>query len=257
MIDTHSHIYSEEFNDDRAAVIERARAAGVSKIFMPNIDVDTIDAMFEVESSYPDYCFSMMGLHPTSVKKNFEEDLAIIKRWLDKREFIGVGEIGIDLYWDKTYINQQIVAFEEQVKWAKEMGLPVVIHSRDSFSEVFSVIDKLWDKNLKGVFHSFTGNQSDAKHILEYGTFFMGLNGVLTFKNSNLREVIKEVPLNRLIIETDAPYLTPVPFRGRRNEPSYVKYVCTQLSEVFKTDMGSVDSVTTQNAEELFLTPIK
>lgn len=257
MIDTHSHIYSEEFNDDRAAVIERARAAGVSKIFMPNIDVDTIDAMFEVESSYPDYCFSMMGLHPTSVKKNFEEDLAIIKRWLDKREFIGVGEIGIDLYWDKTYINQQIVAFEEQVKWAKEMGLPVVIHSRDSFSEVFSVIDKLWDKNLKGVFHSFTGNQSDAKHILEYGTFFMGLNGVLTFKNSNLREVIKEVPLNRLIIETDAPYLTPVPFRGRRNEPSCVKYVCTQLSEVFKTDMGSVDSVTTQNAEELFLTPIK
>ncbi len=252
MIDSHSHIYSEEFNNDRDAVIDRAHTAGVSKVLMPNIDIESIEAMLEVEDNYPDYCFSMMGLHPTSVTENFEKDLAVVKNWFDRRRFIGVGEIGIDLYWDKTFLNQQTVAFEEQVKWAKEMSLPVVIHSRDSFAEVFSVIDKLWDENLKGVFHSFTGDEDDVKHILEYGTFYIGINGVLTFKNSNLREVIKDIPLNRLIIETDAPYLTPVPFRGKRNEPSYVQFVCRQLSEVLKTEVSVVDSITTQSAEELF-----
>ncbi len=252
MIDSHSHIYSKEFNNDRDAVIDRAHTAGVSKVLMPNIDIESIEAMLEVEENYPDYCFSMMGLHPTSVTENFEKDLSVVKSWFDRRKFIGVGEIGIDLYWDKTFLNQQTVAFEEQVKWAKEMSLPVVIHSRDSFAEVFSVIDKLWDENLKGVFHSFTGDEDDVKHILEYGTFYIGINGVLTFKNSNLREVIKDVPLNRLIIETDAPYLTPVPFRGKRNEPSYVQFVCRQLSEVFKTEVSVVDSITTQSAEELF-----
>ncbi len=257
MIDTHSHIYSEEFNDDRDTVIERARVAGVSKILMPNIDLDSIDVMLDVEGKYPGYCFSMMGLHPTSVKENFEEDLSIIKSWFDKRKFIGVGEVGIDLYWDKTFLNQQIIAFEEQVKWAKDLNLPVVIHSRDSFPEVFSVIDKLWDENLKGVFHSFTGTEEDAKHILDYKTFYMGLNGVLTFKNSNLREVIRNSPLEKLLIETDAPYLTPVPFRGKRNEPSYVQYVCRQLSEVFETDESVVDEITTKNTEKLFFTPDK
>ncbi len=257
MIDTHSHIYSEEFNDDRDTVIERARAAGVSKILMPNIDLESIDSMLEVENRYPGYCFSMMGLHPTSVKENFEDDLAVVKNWFDKREFIGVGEIGIDLYWDKTFLSQQMIAFEEQVKWAKERNLPVVIHSRDSFTEVFSVIDKLWDENLKGVFHSFTGTEDDAKHILEYGSFYMGLNGVLTFKNSNLREVIKNTPLEKLLIETDAPYLTPVPFRGKRNESSYVKYVCQKLAEVFDVEEEVVDSMTTKSAKELFFTPIK
>jgi len=252
MIDTHSHIYSEEFNDDLDSVIERARAAGVSKILMPNIDLESIDSMLETESSYSGYCHSMMGLHPTSVNENFEKDLAVIKSWFDKREFIGVGEIGIDLYWDKTFLNQQMIVFEEQVKWAKELSLPVVIHSRDSFPEVFSVIDKLWDENLRGVFHSFTGSEDDAKHILEYGTFYMGLNGVLTFKNSNLREVIKNASLEKLLIETDAPYLTPVPFRGKRNESSYVKYVCEKLAEVFGVEKEVVDSVTTKSAEKLF-----
>ncbi len=252
MIDTHSHIYSEEFNDDLDSVIERARTVGVSKILMPNIDLESIDSMFEVEDKYPGYCHSMMGLHPTSVKENFEDDLAVVRNWFDKRDFIGVGEIGIDLYWDKTFLSQQMIAFEEQVKWAKERNIPVVIHSRDSFQEVFSVIDKLWDKKLKGVFHSFTGTEYDAKHILEYGTFYMGLNGVLTFKNSNLREVIKNAPLEKLLIETDAPYLTPVPFRGKRNESSYVKYVCQKLAEVFDVEEEVVDSMTTQSAEKLF-----
>ncbi len=252
MIDTHSHIYSEEFDDDRDEIIERARSVGVSKVLMPNIDIDSINIMLDVENRYPGYCYSMMGLHPTSVKESFEEELEVIHNWFEKKKFIGIGEIGIDLYWDKSFLNQQLVAFKEQVKWAKKFDLPIVIHSRESFKEVFSVIDKLWDSNLRGVFHSFTGNEKDVKHILEYGTFSIGLNGVLTFKNSNLREVVKVASIDKLLIETDAPYLTPMPYRGKRNEPSYVKYVCKQLADVFGIEEKDADLITTQNAEQMF-----
>ena len=256
MIDTHSHIYLEDFDADRDEVIRRAKETGVSEILMPNIDVESIEAVLRVEDDYPGYCYSMMGLHPTSVGKDFEKQLNEVSRQFDKKKFIGIGEIGIDLYWDKTYLEQQLLAFEEQVKWAKKFSLPVVIHSRNSFPEVFSVIDKLWDKDLRGVFHSFTGTEKEIGHILDYSTFYVGLNGVLTFKNSRLREVIKNVPVEKVLLETDAPYLTPVPFRGKRNEPSYVKYVCRQLAEVFGIDELQADAVTTYNARKLFFSSL-
>ncbi len=252
MIDTHSHIYLEEFDDDRNEVIARAGEAGIEKVLMPNIDVSSIDAMISVEENNPGFCYSMMGLHPTSVDAGFEKELETIRSWFDKRDFVGVGEIGIDLYWDKTYAEQQIVAFEEQIKWAKEKGLPVVIHSRDSFPEVFKVVDKLWEENLKGVFHSFTGTEKDLEHILGYKNFFVGLNGVFTFKNSRLRDFIKKAPLSRIVLETDAPYLTPVPFRGKRNEPSYVKYVNSHLAQVYGISEEEADKITTENAQRLF-----
>jgi len=252
MIDTHSHIYLEDFDDDRKDVILRAENAGISKILMPNIDSGSIDAMMMVEKENPGYCFSMMGLHPTSINAGFEKELEVITGWFEKGTFAGVGEIGIDLYWDKTYLEQQLVVFEEQVKLAKKLGLPVVIHSRDSFPEVFSVIDKLWDNDLKGVFHSFTGTEKDLEHILDYKTFFVGLNGVLTFKNSNLRDFIAKASLEKIVVETDAPYLTPVPYRGKRNEPSYVKYVCVHLAQVFSVDVRDIDKITSDNAEKLF-----
>ncbi len=252
MIDTHSHIYLEDFDDDRKEVVVRAKEAGLSKILMPNIDSESIDAMLKVEEENPGYCYSMMGLHPTSVNDGFEKELETVTDWFGKRSFAGVGEIGIDLYWDKTYLEQQIVAFEEQVKLAKKLGLPVVIHSRDSFPEVFSVIDKLWDADLKGVFHSFTGTEKELEHILDYKTFYVGVNGVLTFKNSNLRDFIAMAPLERIVLETDAPYLTPVPYRGKRNEPSYVKYVSIHLAQVLGIDERDIDEITTGNAEKLF-----
>lgn len=252
MIDTHSHIYLEDFDNDRKEVITRAENAGVSKILMPNIDSESIDAMMRVEEENPGYCFAMMGLHPTSVNTGFEKELEIVTDWFEKRTFAGVGEIGVDLYWDKTYLEQQLVVFDEQVRLAKKLGLPVVIHSRDSFPEVFSVIDKLWDEDLKGVFHSFTGTEKDLEHILDYKTFYVGLNGVLTFKNSNLRDFIEKASLEKIVVETDAPYLTPVPYRGKRNEPSYVKYVCFHLAQVFGIDVRDVDKITSDNAERLF-----
>jgi len=252
MIDTHSHIYLEEFNDDRDEVVKRAKDAGITKILLPNIDVSSIGAMLGVEEENPGYCFSMMGLHPTSVNAGFENELETVSDWFNKRKFVGVGEVGVDLYWDKTFRAQQLIAFEEQVKWAKEKKLPVVIHSRDSFPEVFSVVDKLWDNDLKGVFHSFTGTEKELDHILEYRNFFVGLNGVFTFKNSDLRDFIKKAPIDRIVLETDAPYLTPVPFRGKRNEPAYVKYVCSHLAKVYGISDKEADEITTKNAERLF-----
>jgi len=252
MIDTHSHIYLDDFESDRPEVIERAKNAGVTKVLMPNIDAGSIDAMLKTEKEAPGYCLPMMGLHPTSVKEDFETELEQVIKRFGERNFIAVGEVGIDLYWDKTFKEQQITVFEEQVKLAKELSVPVVIHSRDSFPEVFSVIDRLWDENLKGVFHSFTGNENELRHVLDYGSFYIGLNGVLTFKNTNLREVIKITSPEKILLETDAPYLTPVPFRGKRNEPSYVKYVCETVARVYGISVKEADEITTGNADELF-----
>ena len=252
MIDTHTHIYLEEFNGDRNDVISRAKGEGVEKVLLPNIDSASIEPMLKLEAENPGFCFSMMGLHPTSVDAGFEKELETVFDWFEKRDFIGVGEVGIDLYWDKTYKEQQMIAFEEQIKLAKKYAVPVVIHSRNSFPEVFSVVDRLWDENLKGVFHSFTGTEKELDHILEYKNFYMGLNGVFTFKNSNLRHFITKAPLERIVLETDAPYLTPVPFRGKRNEPSYVKYVCVHVAGVYGIDTSEADEVTTRNAERLF-----
>lgn len=252
MIDTHSHIYSSEFDEDRLAVIERAKQIGVSKILLPNVDADTIEIMHQLESKHPGYCFAMMGVHPTSINADYQKALDLVERHLNNRDYIAIGEIGIDLYWDKTYIKEQMKAFEQQIIWAKERRLPIVIHCRDAFPEVFEVVEKQMDENLKGVFHSFTGTEHDAKRILSYKNFMLGINGVVTFKNTHLREVVEQIPLSKLVLETDAPYLAPVPKRGKRNEPAYIEKVADTIACVHQKSLKEVKEQTTINAMALF-----
>jgi len=252
MIDTHSHIYLPDFDEDRQAVVEEARSAGVEKILMPNVDGTSIRPMFAVEEMYPGYCYAMMGLHPTSVKGDFEEQLANVKHWLGQRDFIAIGEIGIDLYWDKTWEREQREVFRTQVDWAKEKGIPVVIHVRDAFDAVFQELDKVCDDKLKGVFHSFSGNTDQLHKALEYPGFMLGINGIVTFKNAQLDKVLKEADPERLITETDAPYLAPVPFRGKRNQPAYMAYTLEKLAGIFDVSREEMDAITTRNARQLF-----
>ncbi len=252
IIDTHSHIYSTQFNDDRDAMIQRAFDAGVDTILMPNIDVDSITPMLEIEDKYPRNCISMMGLHPTSVDENYKDQLKAMEAWFDKRKFCAVGEVGIDLYWDKTFLSQQIDSFKTQIMWARKYQLPIVMHVRDAFDEIFQVLNNENLDGITGVFHSFSGNAEQAQKALSYGCFKLGIGGVLTFKNANLGDVIKKHGLNHLVLETDAPYLTPVPYRGKRNEPLYLKYVTTKLADLFGTSEEEVERITTQNAKQLF-----
>ena len=252
IIDTHAHIYATQFNDDRDAMIQRAFEARVNTILMPNIDIDSITPMLAIEDSYPGKCISMMGLHPTSVDENYKDQLKIMEAWFEKRKFCAVGEVGIDLYWDKTFLSQQIDAFKTQILWAKKYQLPIVMHVRDAFDEIFQVLDSVSLDGITGVFHSFSGNADQAQKALDYGCFKLGISGVVTFKNANLGDVIKKHGLNHLVLETDAPYLTPLPFRGKRNEPSYLKYVTVKLAELFETGQEEVEEITTQNALKLF-----
>ena len=252
IIDTHSHIYSEQFDEDREEMIERAFESGVEYILMPNVDVDSIKPMFEIEDKYPNRCVSMMGLHPTSVAKDYKEQLGAMKNWLGKRKFCAIGEVGIDLYWDKTYIKEQIDAFKTQLDWAIQYKLPVVIHAREAFDEIFEVLDKTDLTGLTGVFHSFTGNLGQARKVLSYGCFKLSVSGVVTFKNSGLDKVVGKLKLEDLVLETDAPYLTPTPFRGKRNEPSYTNYIATKLAEIFEVTEEDVKSITTANSKKLF-----
>ncbi|MCT4587928.1 MAG: TatD family hydrolase [Carboxylicivirga sp.] len=252
MIDTHSHIYLSEFDEDRNDVIERAKNTGIEAVLLPNVDGETIEAMHQLESANQGFCHAMMGVHPTSVKADYQEALKEVKEYLDKRSYIAVGEIGIDLYWDKTFRQEQMQAFEQQIVWAKELKIPIVIHCRDAFREVFEVVDKQMDDNLKGVFHSFGGGIEEAKRVLNYQTFMLGINGVVTFKNTNLRETLKEVPLNKLVLETDAPYLAPVPKRGRRNEPAYLGRIAETIALAHNVSVDEVKKQTTANAKQLF-----
>ncbi len=252
MIDTHSHIYLDEFNNDRDQVIQRARQNGIEAIFMPNIDLTTIQPMLSLTTQYPGYCLPMMGLHPTSVKDDYQKTLQHIMAWFDQFNFAAVGEIGIDLYWDKTFRNEQIVVFEEQLVKAKSLGLPVVIHCREAFKDVFTSIEKHLDHQLKGVFHSFSGSPLDAARIVEYDTFMIGINGIVTFKNSSITESAKVIPLNRLVVETDAPFLAPVPHRGRRNEPAFVTEIARCLGRIHGIDYHEMEQITTANARQLF-----
>lgn len=252
MIDTHSHIYSTEFDDDRGAMIDRAKARGVDAIYMPNIDGESVESMLALERDFPGYCIPMMGLHPTSVKENYREELAVVEQWLRKRNFIAIGEIGIDLYWDKTFINEQIEVFEAQLALAQELNLPVVIHSRDSFNEIYASLDKMMDKPLRGIFHSFTGTAEDVKRIDEYGTFMFGINGIVTFKNSSILEAVKLIPTHKVVSETDAPYLAPVPYRGKRNEPAYVHNILLKLAEVYGLEYDEIQRITVDNARRIF-----
>jgi len=252
VIDTHSHIYLSEFDEDRDAVIERAQRIGVEKILLPNVDGETIAPMHQLERKFTGFCHSMMGIHPTSITADYESKLQEVKKHLDSRGYIAVGEIGIDLYWDKTFRNEQMEAFERQIIWAKEKKIPIVIHSRDAFAEVFEVVEKQLDDNLSGVFHSFTGGIEEAERVLAYKNFMLGINGVVTFKNTHLREVIKSLPLNKLVLETDAPYLAPVPKRGRRNEPAYIERVAETIARVHSVSIDVVKEQTSENAKALF-----
>lgn len=252
MIDTHSHIYSEEFDADRVEAIQRAKYAGVSQIILPNIDSETLAQMLALEAEYPDYCFAAIGLHPTSVKENYREELALVKSELERRKWIAMGEIGIDLYWDKTFLTEQIIAFKQQIEWALKYNLPVIIHVRDSFRETMQVLKPYKNSGLRGVFHSFTGTIEDALEIIEFGGFLLGINGIVTFKNSGLAEVVKQIDLKQILLETDSPYLTPVPHRGKRNESAYSLLVANKLAEVYNCTLQEIDEQTTRNAKSIF-----
>ncbi|NND77728.1 MAG: TatD family hydrolase [Flavobacteriales bacterium] len=251
-VDTHTHMYLEQFNEDRDACIDRALKQGVNKIFLPNVDSSSIAPMIDLCDKYPENCFPMMGLHPCSVTDKFEEELAIVEQYLKKGGFKGVGEIGIDLHWDNTYVEQQKEAFRKQIKWAKELKLPIVIHARKSFEEIFDIVDDLNDEDLWGIFHCFTGSFEQAQKIIDYGGFKLGIGGVVTYKNSGLAETLSRVDLSHLVLETDAPYLTPIPFRGKRNETSYTYHVAQKLAEIYNIPITEVGELTTKNAHEIF-----
>lgn len=251
LIDTHSHLYLKEFDNDRDDVINRALTNGIKKILLPNIDSGSISGMMQMCRKYSGICYPMMGLHPGSVNEKFKEELKIVENHLANNEFARIGEIGIDLYWDQTFKVQQEEAFEIQIQWAKQKKLPVVIHARESFGEIFNVLDHYVDEDLKGVFHSFTGNADQVKIINEYG-FYYGLNGIITFKNSGLAKVIEDIPVDKLLLETDSPYLSPVPKRGMRNESSYLIYIANRLAQVYDLSVEMLALITTNNAEKLF-----
>lgn len=251
LIDTHAHIFLEDFNDDIEDVIQRAIDIGIEKILLPNIDQDSIDDMLELEAKYPNYCHAMMGLHPCSVDKSFEKQLYQVEDWLNKREFIAVGEIGTDLYWDKTFWEQQKEAFNIQCELAIKYDIPVAIHCRETIDETIQLAKKFEDKKLKGVFHCFTGSTEQGNSITEMG-LYLGLGGVATFKNSGLDTVIPDLDKNKLVLETDSPYLSPAPERGKRNEPSKVKFVAEKVAEFLSLSLDEIAELTTRNAKDLF-----
>lgn len=249
-IDTHAHIYAKEFDADRQEVLRLAADEDVKEIFMPNVDHASIDSMFEVESKWPE-CYAMMGLHPCSVKKDFQRELYIVEDWLSKRKFAAVGEIGTDLYWDKTFWDHQCEAFEIQVGWAKRYDLPVVIHCRESIDETIELVAKHQDGKLSGIFHCFTGNAEQAKKIIALN-FHLGIGGVATFKNGGLDVVLPDVPPERIVLETDSPYLAPVPHRGKRNSPSYIPLIARKVADIKQIPMDELQKKTTDNARGIF-----
>ncbi len=250
-IDTHAHIYSEEFDMDRDEMLRQCEEAEVRKIYMPNIDHTSIDGMLELEQQYPDRCIPMMGLHPCYVKKDFEKELYRIEEWLAKRKFVAIGEVGTDLYWDKSFWPQQQEAFRIQVGWAKKYKVPIVIHCRESIDETIELLTPLIDKNLTGVFHCFTGTLEQSVKIMEMG-FYLGVGGVVTFKNGGVDKILPEIPMESIVLETDSPYLAPTPHRGKRNSPAYIPLVAARVAELKKITVEELQQVTTQNAHTLF-----
>ena len=251
LIDTHSHIYASEFETDQFAMFERAEKEGVSIILMPAIDSSTHEAMLRLEKEKPSLCLSMMGVHPCYVKENYREELKIARAYLEKRAFIAVGEIGLDFYWDKTFTEQQYAAFHEQIEWALHFDIPIVIHSRNSTDECIKVVTEHQKGKLRGVFHCFSGDAKQAQQVVDLG-FYLGIGGVVTFKKSGLDAVVTSVNMEHIVLETDAPYLAPVPFRGKRNEPSYLKYVVEKLADIKNINTEEIAKITTANAEKLF-----
>lgn len=251
LIDTHTHLYSPKFSEDRAAVMRRARAAGVELALLPAVDSTTHEAMLALERDYPDRCLAMIGLHPSSVKENYKEELAEVKRRLDEREWVAVGEIGMDLYWDKTFRRQQEDAFLRQCGWAAARDLPISIHARDSIDELLELIEGQGSEAPRGVFHCFTGTAEQARRVVDVG-FYLGIGGIATFKNGGLEPAIRAVPKERIVLETDAPYLAPTPHRGKRNETSYLGIIAQKVAELWGATPAEVAEKTTANASELF-----
>lgn len=251
MIDTHIHLYSDSFDADIDEVIQRAVNLGVARFYLPAIDSETHEAMIALEGKYPGQCIAMMGLHPCSVRENYRTELDICRQWLEKRKFVAIGEIGLDYYWDTSFKDQQQEAFDIQIEWALEFGLPIVIHSRNSMDETIATIEKYRGRGLKGIFHCFSGNGSQAERIVENG-FLLGIGGVITYKNGGLDKALENISLEHIVLETDAPYLSPVPFRGKRNESSYLVHVAEKLAILKKTSVAEVDRITTANAQNIF-----
>lgn len=251
MIDTHAHLYADDFKLDRNEMVKRARDIGLAHVLLPNIDSKSLSALNDLVDTDPDFFKRMIGLHPCSVKEDYKEQLEVIKHELDTQECIAVGEIGMDLYWDKSTRNIQEEAFLIQCDWASHGDLPIVVHARDSTQELIDILNVNYPMNVPGVFHCFSGNQQEAEKIVSMG-MYLGIGGVVTFKNTNLRDTLKEIPLDRILIETDAPYLSPVPYRGKRNESSYIIEVVRTLSDVYSIEIEEIKQITTSNALRLF-----
>lgn len=251
LIDTHTHLYLPEFDDDRDEMVKRALGSGISKMLLPNIDTGSVEPMLSAVGKYPGICYPMAGLHPTSVKEDYKTQLDYIENLTETGSFVAIGEIGIDLYWDKTFIEEQLISLRKQIAFALEKQLPVVIHSRDAFPEVFSVLDEFRGKPLKGVFHAFTGDIDDARKAISMG-FMLGIGGIVTFKNSGLDKVVYQTGPENLILETDSPYLAPVPYRGKRNESSYLCIINRKLAEIFEKDEEDIADITYTNSVSLF-----
>ena len=255
-IDTHAHLYLDQFQDDIDLLVALIREEKVDHVYLPNIDSTTIDALHQLSAAYPDMMHPMMGVHPCSIKSDYKKELEIAENLLKERDYCGVGEIGIDLYWDKTFHKEQQEAFEIQIEWARSMDLPFVIHSRDSLDMTISTVERLQDGNLKGIFHCFNGTEEQGKRIHDIG-FLIGIGGVLTYKNAGVRENVAKLPLEMMVLETDAPYLSPVPFRGKRNQSNYIPIIAEQLAVTLKVNLQEVIALTTKNGLNLFRTPKK
>ncbi len=250
-IDTHAHVYAPELATDIELVIKNAISAGIEKILMPAIDSASLEAMLKVEQQFPDHCIAMMGLHPCYVKENYKAELKLVEEWIAKRKFIAIGEIGLDYYWDKTFAKEQQLVFETQMQWALDMQLPIVIHTRNAMGETIELVKPFAKKGLHGVFHCFSGSKESAEQIIGMG-FHLGLGGVLTYKNAGVAEAIKDIPMEYLVLETDAPYLAPVPYRGKTNEPAHMLEVAKKLAEIKSMPLHEIAAITTSNAKKLF-----
>lgn len=252
LTDTHTHLYSKEFDADRGELVEKAIRAGVKRFFLPNVDSESIPGMFQVEKQFPEHCFPMMGLHPCSVNQMYQQELRVVEYWLGKRKFSAIGEIGIDLYWDKTFFEQQQDAFRTQIRLAKKFSLPYVIHCRNAFDETLQIVNEFKSDKIKAIFHCFSGTVEQAEQVIAAGDFKLGIGGVVTFKNSGLDKVVEAIDLKHLVLETDAPYLAPMPHRGKRNEPDYILKVAEKIAEIKKISVEEVAAVTTQNSIDVF-----
>jgi len=251
LTDTHTHLYVEQFDDDRVEVIQRAIDNKITRFFIPAIDSKYYPAMFALEKQFPDNIFLMSGLHPTHVKENFREELEVVRKFIKERKFYAVGEIGIDLYWDKSFLQQQQDAFKLQIAWAKQENLPIVIHCREAFDEIFEILEEEKSDELFGIFHCFTGNLDQAKQAISYG-MKLGIGGVVTFKNGKIDQFLNEIPLKNIVLETDSPYLAPTPYRGKRNESSYILNILDKLVDIYKLRPQEIAKITTQNSKDVF-----